>query len=319
MEVKANNKIPLIGILMQTAPAGVGQIVNPHECYTFVAGSYVDWISQTGAIPVLIPFDLPKPRLAAILPLLQGFLIPGGCSDLGETAGHPTPIMLTIMSVLDYSKQMFEEMGILWPVMGICMGFQAIMMAYSDLKILKSGYDNRYKSHPVIIDEEKWKESKYFSKLAPSLLSRTLPSPNLYYWHTWAIDYPTLSLPEYTPIHNHLLILAHSCTGDNHDERKYVAMCEHRIYPVMGTQFHPEKTQFERLENNAFLDRSEDSVRFVSELAMMFVNIARKNPNMQDYKSYPDWLKPMFSFNMPIYNGNVNGNERIYALPKIYS
>ena len=46
--------------------------------YTYVAGSYVDWVSVAGAMPVLIPFDTSKENLDFFLANVDALLIPAG-------------------------------------------------------------------------------------------------------------------------------------------------------------------------------------------------------------------------------------------------
>ena len=63
----------------------------------------------------------------------------------------------------------------------------------------------------------------------------------VYYWHTWGVSYDTLDKEEYKHLYDEFLVMGHSKTGINHDEIKFVAVVEHRKYPIYGVQFHPEK------------------------------------------------------------------------------
>ena len=81
---------------------------------------------------VLIPYDISKNKLRRILDHIQGFVVPGGGSDLGEFTGPPTPLMQTIQYVVDYSKERLDKDGVEFPIFGICMGFQSFFMAFSD-------------------------------------------------------------------------------------------------------------------------------------------------------------------------------------------
>jgi gamma-glutamyl-gamma-aminobutyrate hydrolase PuuD len=51
---------------------------NPESVWSYVAGSYVDFVSQSGAMPVLIPYDVTEEHLDYFIDTLDMFLLPGG-------------------------------------------------------------------------------------------------------------------------------------------------------------------------------------------------------------------------------------------------
>src|SRR3990167_2492345 len=138
----------------------------PETFYTYVPASYVEWISQTGAIPVLIPHDIPKERLDKILENIQGVLITGGSSDLGESTGTPSPIMQTISHIIQHSKTLKTQQNRDFPVFGICMGFQSLFISFSDPNVITGDMDDKYKDHTVETVPELWEQSKFFKILA---------------------------------------------------------------------------------------------------------------------------------------------------------
>jgi hypothetical protein len=50
---------------------------------------------------------------------------------------------------------------------------------------------------------------------------------------------------------------------------------EYKSYPFYGVQFHIEKDQFERKNDNKFLSRDPDNIRFTHTFMMNFVEKLR--------------------------------------------
>ena len=308
-------KVPMVGVLMQYGSKGMAaQFPAAENNYQFAAASYCEYVGQTGAMPVLLPFDLSDEKLYAILDQLQAVVIPGGGSDLGEVTGEPTDLMKTISKIVAYSKKKLDSENKQFPIFGICMGFQGLFMAFSDPKVLTAGFNDKYQSHPVVVDPAVWPQSRFFSKLKKEVTAATFEQGHVYYWHTWGIRYESLDEPQYAHLKDELLILAHSREGAQHDGQKFVALFEHRKYPIYGSQFHPEKLQYEANASNGFLDRSATSLKFVIELIHQFVDEARAEA--KTYSDIPEWIKPYFSFMNTAALTGYDGSERSYVFPR---
>jgi hypothetical protein len=64
-------------------------------------------------------------------------------------------------------------------------------------------------------------------------------------------------------------------TSISKNGKKFVAMVEHQKYPFFLNQWHPEKTQFERI-GPTWLSRDADTTKFTSEFIMTVVDKVRQ-------------------------------------------
>ena len=82
-QIRANRKqpndaVPLVGILYQPGFEAFEGVITPQKNYQYIFRSYEKWVSQTGAMPVLIPYDIDSKTFRFIVESLQMVLLPGG-------------------------------------------------------------------------------------------------------------------------------------------------------------------------------------------------------------------------------------------------
>lgn len=317
MSVPLEHKPPLIGVLMQNATTGLeDQYPDPHTLYTFVPSSYVELVQGAGGLPVLIPFDLPVKRFQAILNLLDGVLLPGGGTDLVDSKGELSEYQLACNKVIQHSKDKFDKEGINFPVFGICLGFQNIFLAFGKSSILRTTYfDDKSVNHPILVDEKEFAKARFFSQIPKEINDKVYGIGTMYYWHLDGIKSEDLEKEEHQDIHKELIFPAHSYTGELHDKLKFVALTEHRKYPIWGTQYHPEKTLHETGKKHHFLDRSKFSTKYTQGLARNFIDLAREKA--KPLGECPEWLKIYFAdLHVPI-NIMATGYEKCFLFPRL--
>ena len=121
------NMNPVIGIVAQ--PSDFNN-TYPSAEYSYIASVYVKFIEQAGAevIPILYNYD--KPTLKKIFSKINGILFPGGGSPLKENGN---------LTLLTENGQYLMKLAIeanlkgdYFPIMGICNGFQLMIMAISN-------------------------------------------------------------------------------------------------------------------------------------------------------------------------------------------
>ena len=139
-----DNRLVTIGILSQPASDSLRlQYYHPTENWTYVAGSYVDWIGSSGAVPVLIPFDLETPELDEMLDNLDGFVLPGGASGLVRKEDSlPTMYQRVSEHIVNWSIKMHDA-GRFFPVYATCLGQESLIYQFTgDPLILECDLEN---------------------------------------------------------------------------------------------------------------------------------------------------------------------------------
>lgn len=303
-----DRSIPLIGILMQNAMVGLSsQVPNPYYLYSFVQSRVVDYIKQTGAIPVLVPYNLSDQKLEQILEHVQGFLLPGGSSGLADiNTGEPTQLMRAIQKIVDHSKKRFDEDQVVFPVFGICMGFQALMIEASHRLVLTFDFDNKDVGVPIKLDEKLFPKSRVFCKLDQDLLRRNYQRGYVHYWHTFGINLKNLEKEEFKQIREEYNILGTSESEKDGQKVECIALVEHKKYPIFGTQYHPEKNP-----------QWHDGLILGEQLADVFVEMARPAAKLPE--EVPSWIKVFFSTYMVPQPAPNNNNCKVYLMPNLYA
>jgi putative glutamine amidotransferase len=113
---------PIIGITVEVLPSSEGD--GERKRYV-LDKNYPKAIEAEGGNPIVI---LPETHLDAVLPLLDGWLIPGGrdidASEWGES-NHPS-VSLQDPARLRAEKEIFRLADPSMPILGICYGCQLV-------------------------------------------------------------------------------------------------------------------------------------------------------------------------------------------------
>lgn len=133
-----NTEAPVIGILTQ----GTTDMAY-YDNYTMIAGSYVKYIEAAGGRVVAIPYNLNHTEFERIYQNLNGLLITGGRMKLifprNKTEDNDSEFKWSNFAkstkyFIDRAMEDYEK-GIYFPILGICLGQEAIALAlYKDLK-----------------------------------------------------------------------------------------------------------------------------------------------------------------------------------------
>lgn len=112
-------------------------------------------------------------------------------------------------------------------------------------------------------------QSSIFDDIDIELTDSAFSGGNLYYSLNFAyLPEDLLSAPAFK---ENCIITA---TSRSKSGIEFVAMVEHKQFPFFGFQFHPEKTQFERLGPN-WIKRDPEVVQFVQKLITTVVDRVR--------------------------------------------
>ena len=142
-------------------------------------------------------------------------------------------------------------------------------MAGKKPNLLQSGMNNSNTKGQVFKTQD-FAKSAIFCDLDSDTVDTAFTGGNLYYSLNFA--YIPEDLISDSVFSESCIITATSKTTK--EGKEFVAMVEHTKYPFFGFQFHPEKTQFERLGPNQ-IRRDAKVTRFVQELITTVVDRVR--------------------------------------------
>jgi gamma-glutamyl hydrolase len=260
----ALNNSPIIGIFTQPTDSTEGDCGG--NCL-YIPASYVKYIEASGGRVVPIDYYSSIEDLDKLLPKLNGVLFPGGDALFPQTAQH----------TFDTIKE-FNDKGEHMPLWGTCMGFEWLLMsATRDANVLdpKSGQMDAYNLSIPLDFTSTMKKSKIFEN-APvqivDILSKQNVTMNNHHYGIWVDHFS--SSPELSEFFNML------STNKDRQGSEFVSMIEAYKYPIFGSQWHPEKNNFEWGETsegipNEGINHSHDAILASQYMANFFVDQAR--------------------------------------------
>jgi gamma-glutamyl hydrolase len=264
--VAALNNSPIIGVFSQPTSSTEGDCGG--NCL-YIAASYVKYLEGSGARVVPIDYYATHSELDALLPKLNGVFFPGGGSAFPSSAQY----------TFDKIKA-FNDAGEYMPLWGTCMGFQWLLIsATKDQNILDppSGQMDSYNLSIPLDFTSTMKSSKIFDN-APAEIVNILAKQNVTMNNHHYGIYPEhfSSTPALADFFNML------STNKDRQGVEFVSMIEAFKYPIFGSQWHPEKNNFEWGETsegipNEAIDHSHDAVLASQYMANFFVDQARKS------------------------------------------
>ena len=264
--VSAINNYPIIGIFTQPT---ISTIPDCGGACLYIAASYVKYIESSGARVVPIDFHATTSELDALLPKLNGVLFPGGDAEFPASAQY----------TFDKIKA-FNDAGDYMPLWGTCMGFEWLLMsATQDENILdpKTGQMDAYNLSIPLDFTSTMKDSKLFSHASSEIVNILAKQNVTMNNHHYGI-YPDhfTSTPALSGFYNML------STNQDRQGVEFVSMIEAFKYPIFGSQWHPEKNNFEWGETsegvpNEAIDHSHDAILASQYMANFFVDQARRS------------------------------------------
>lgn len=223
--------------------------------FSYIPTSYIKFVSQAGAMPVLIPFDVPQKTLDKILDNVQGIHFIGGGANFGSDS-QPSFFLKRVNYIMNKAMQK-NDAGIYFPIVATCLGFEALTIAMSGMKVslLSSGLGDQDTNH-VVTPSADFPKSKIWDKVSKDLSSAAFSNGNLAYDHVCGFLPDKL---QSDPTFSQNCII--TGTSISKTGIKFVAMVEHKKYPFFANQYHPEKTQFEKI-GPTWLVRDTQTIRF---------------------------------------------------------
>lgn len=263
VDVKRNDW-PIIGVFTQPSSSKEG---NCNGNCLYLAASYVKYLESAGARVVPINYYSSKSDLDKVFSSINGLFFPGGGAVFPQSAQY----------MFDKAVAA-NDAGDFFPVWGTCMGFQWLLISASrnaDILDPPSGQMDAYNlSIPLDFTAEA-KSSRLFSdagKLFGVLAKENVTMNNHHYGIFTDHFYQTDSLSSFFKV-----------LSTNKDRKgvEFISTIEAFKYPIYGSQWHPEKNNFEYGKTdgipNEAIDHSPDAVAVSQYTATFFVDQARNN------------------------------------------
>lgn len=254
---------PVIGILAQEyVRSPVFHLMFPNHT-SYIAASYVKMVESSGArvVPIMIGKD--REYYVQILSQLNGILLPGGAANFSDSNGYADAGRHLI-----HLAEKLNANGEQIPVFAVCLGFELLLQVSAqdtdfrklcplkhinlNLKFLK-GFRN----------------SSLFHRAPPGLLEKLAKEPLTHNNHIWCIyadDMVAVNLTDNWKI----------LSVSELDNYQFVSTVEHRKFPMVGVQFHPEKNAFEWADSQ-HNPHSPDAIKTARIFYDWLIEQSRKN------------------------------------------
>jgi len=252
------NERPIIGILTQPGdPAPDGM--------SYIAASYVKWVESAGARVVPIFYDMTDEQIKYRFSLINGLLLPGGGAKL-----HPGHKFYDTANLLVNLALDANDAGDFFPIHGTCLGLETLSIIITQNYTLLGDFDAEDAAAPLLYTEEA--DNSDFIQGLPEDVQKAL--------HSSAIAMENhakgLSMTAYKENHKLEAFFKVISLSIDKSGNPYISTLEARKYPVVATQWHPEKNSYEWTPT-LHIPHSNEAIRASQEVANYFIRQARRN------------------------------------------
>jgi len=260
-DLKPVNERPIIGILSLDC----SEIFSKYG-KSYIASSYVKYIESSGARVVPIRIDLSKEELETLFNCINGVIFPGGGASLSNSG-----YLRTAKIIYDLALQA-NDSGDTFPLWGTCLGFELLNVTTSGLESEQILEPCDAENYSVSLDfTSDAFQSHMFGSESGEVIKILKEQKVAFNSHRKCIL--TEEFLADNKITGFFKVLS---TNKDRNGLEFVSTIEGKKYPIYGTQWHPEKLQFE-WEPKEAIDHSPDAIRVGQYMANFFVNQARLN------------------------------------------
>ena len=305
----APNLRPVIGVFSQdtdtiTTSSTIDPVVKG-ELSAFrylIPASYVEWIGQAGGRVLPILLDQPRAYYDEIFAQTNGILFPGGNQGI-----DPSDIYTEEGETLWTLAKQANDRGDYYPIWGTCLGFEELAVLETrssdviSLDVMATNLALPLQLTPGV------RASRLFQSFPPTLM-RALTSQSL----TFNSHDHGLLVGEYAsnPALNGFFRMLSS--NDTPAGQPFVSTMEARRYPFYGTQWHPEKNNFEWSENADYsnIPHTPNAILASQATARFFLAEARKSRHV-----FPESRRDELIYSAPVvYTGKGDWiYEQVYV------
>eukprot|EP01060_Flectonema_neradi_P033267 TRINITY_DN5534_c0_g1_i1.p1 TRINITY_DN5534_c0_g1~~TRINITY_DN5534_c0_g1_i1.p1 ORF type:complete len:317 (+),score=58.22 TRINITY_DN5534_c0_g1_i1:148-1098(+) len=239
----------------------------------YIAASYVKWVESAGGRAVPIPYNVSTADADVMFKNLNGILFPGGSPP-------PTPGAFRMVQSAVAAYQSGDHV----PVWGTCLGFQWLaQIVANDMHILDTGFDSENISLPLdltsfaqqsrILDGS----SQYGDELRTILSNKSNPVTMNNHQNGVTPD----TYKKTASLNTFFNVIS---TNVDRKNREFISMWEGKTAPIYGSQWHPEKNNFEWGVSKSdpslpleAINHSPEAVKASQAMADFFIAEAKRN------------------------------------------
>jgi len=288
------NLRPVIGVFSQQTDTITGSsTIDPEvkaELSAFrymIPASYVNWVGQAGGRVLPILLDQPADYYNEIFESTNGILFPGGNQGI-----DPSDIYTEEGEILWNLAKQANDRGDYYPIWGTCLGFE-------ELAVLETGNANAISLDVAATNlalplrfTRGAKRSRRFQSF-PRTLVRALQTQSLTFnSHDHGLLVSTYESTPALKAFFEMLSFNETPAG-----QLFVSTMEARHYPFYGTQWHPEKNNFEWSQNADYsnIPHSPNAVLTSEATARFFLDEARKSRHV-----FPEARRDELIYSAPV-------------------
>jgi gamma-glutamyl hydrolase len=303
------NLRPVIGVFsQQTSTITSSSTIDPDvkaelSAYRYmIPASYVTWIGQAGGRVLPIVLDQPPAYYERIFARTNGILFPGGNQGI-----DPDDIYTEEGEILWDLAKNANDAGDYYPIWGTCLGFE-------ELSVLETGDGDVISLN---VKATNLALPLHFTRSAKrSRLFRSFPRELVRALQTQALAFNShdhgLLVREYRANRRLNRFFDMLSYNEAPAGQFFVSTMEARDYPFYGTQWHPEKNNFEWSQNADYsnLPHTPNAIAASQATARFFLSEARKSGHV-----FPEGERDDLIYSAPVlYTGKGDWiYEQVYA------
>ncbi|XP_030385659.1 gamma-glutamyl hydrolase [Scaptodrosophila lebanonensis] len=247
---------------------------------SYIAASYVKYVEGAGGCVVPIWIGRDRAYYERTMRKINGVVLPGGAvfiddADLRDNLRNDCVKSASHIYELAVEK---NKKGEYFPIWGICLGFQLLLINAADSKDVRCDCQPMFQALPLKLAKD-YRESVWLKQLPDDMAEDMQRVPFACHQHRFCITEDNLG--------NHGIrddwhVLA---TCSDAEQLSFVTLIEHRKYPFFGSQFHPERAAHEQLfakTDNCASAHVRCCIEKSQYLANVFLELCRRNGNRFD-------------------------------------
>ncbi|XP_065214003.1 gamma-glutamyl hydrolase-like isoform X2 [Planococcus citri] len=205
---------------------------DPANATGFIGANYVKAVESCGARVVPIFIRQNYSYYEQIMNSINGVVLPGG-----KTTIKPGFPYYDASSIIFKIAKQLNDKGITFPILSICLGFQAMLTIHNNDTNLLTQCDSFYESYPLEFQPNFTRSQLFFNSdqqlfLSLKLLRITI---NNHKYCISPLNFTKSNLPKEWRV---------TSLSTTNRGVKFIATVEHIKYPFFGVQFHPEMAAF---------------------------------------------------------------------------